>query len=366
MKKRVLLKMGLVALLFCAFFIRAEDVSAFHDYVIKIGETLSVKGEYGFERVDIEGGESIIKIKVEIANVSIYNHDGNVVDDTVKISLAEDEEDDEEKKWYVRNGETLTFTDYADMDIDVLYFKTDAANDFSLDVKITKESDAELKMDCHKPVTMKDTGLKKIRPRVYYGDADVTEYVDYKVKASKKYLVEIDTSDVDINGCFFLSGNYKSGRCKITVTAKYGGQTCSDSFVLNVTSTLKKNLYVLGELYSYNTRSNTFAMSLTNRSKKKIVIYSNEAVALDDDYVSFDRNVKMTRNRKRITINPGKSATIGWKVIGSTTWYEVDDFEIHFKCKYKGKTHWLSVQEDTVYAWRKGKWRRMSLNIDRD
>lgn len=157
-----------------------------------------------------------------------------------------------------------------------------------------------------------------------------------------------------------MSGNYESGKCKITVTAKYKEQTCSDSFILTVKSTLKKNLYVFGDLYSYNTRSNIFKMSLTNRSKKKITIYSKGAVALDDDYVSFDRNVKMTKNRKKITIKPGDSKTISWKVIGNTTWYKVGDFEIQFKCKYKGKVYWLSVQEDSVYVWKKKKWKKMS------
>ena len=77
----------------------------------------------------------------------------------------------------------------------------------------------------------------------------------------------------DIDEYFYLSGNYNSGKCKITVTAKYKGQTCSDTFSLKVKSTLKKKLHVLGELYSYNTRSNTFKMSVFNRSKKKIIIY---------------------------------------------------------------------------------------------
>lgn len=93
---------------------------------------------------------------------------------------------------------------------------------------------------------------------VYYGDEEVSEFADFKVKASKKNLVEIDTADSDIEDYFYLIGNYKAGKCKITVTAKYKGQTCSDSFILNIKSTLKKNLYVMGSLDSYNMRSNIF------------------------------------------------------------------------------------------------------------
>ena len=49
----------------------------------------------------------------------------------------------------------------------------------------------------------------------------------------------------------------------------------------------------------------------------------------------------MTKNKKsitiKITIKPGKSKTIYWKVLGGMIWHDVDDFEIHFKCKYKEK-----------------------------
>lgn len=359
MKKRVLSHVGMFILLFfCTLFIKEEDVSALSDYDINLGETIPIKSDSGIAFVDINGIDSKkIKVKVEITNVSVYKEDGSVVDDTIQVYYDEDSE----KQWYVKAGEALTFTYYVDeYDGCTLDFDTANMSKFSLDLKITKISEAELTISCHKPITMKDTELKKIRPIVYYGDEEVSEFADFKVKASKKNLVDIDTSDSDIEDYFYLFGIYNSGKCKITVTAKYKGQSCSDSFTLTIKSTLKKNLYVLGELYSYNTRSNIFTMYLTNRSKKQINIYSSEAVALDDDYVSFDRNVRMTKNKKSITIKPGKSKTIYWKVLGGTTWHDVDDFEIHFKCKYKGKVSWLSVQGENVYIWRKGKWKRMS------
>ncbi len=359
MKKRVLSYVGLfMFLFFCTLFIKAKDVSALGYYQVDFGETTSIKSEGNDASVDINGLNSKkIKVKVEITNVSVYNDDGSVVNDTIQVSYDEESE----KQWYVKAGEVLTFTYYVDeYDDYTLEFELYSINNFSLDLKITKISEAELTISCHKPITMKDTELKKVRPIVYYGDEEVSEFADFKAKASKKNFVDIDTSDSDIEDYFYLFGIYNSGKCKITVTAKYKGQSCSDSFTLTIKSTLKKNLYVLGELYSYNTRSNIFTMYLTNRSKKQINIYSSEAVALDDDYVSFDRNVKMIKNKKSITIKPGKSKTIYWKVLGGTTWHDVDDFEIHFKCKYKGKVSWLSVQGENVYIWRKGKWKRMS------
>lgn len=357
MKKSVLFQIGMFIFIFCTFVIKAEDVRAYYDYKINFGETISVKSEYGSSLVNVNGVNSKIMVKVEITNVSIYNEAGDVIDGTIQVCFDEFSD----KKWYVRNGQTLTFTDYMDeYDTSLRMMDTGSADNFSFDLKMTKVSGAKLTISCHKPITMKDNGLKKVFPQVYYGDEDVSEYAEFKVKASKKNLVNIDAYTSEIEDYFYLSGNYESGKCKITVTAKYKGQTCSDSFILTVKSTLKKNLYVFGDLYSYNTRSNIFKMSLTNRSKKKITIYSKGAVALDDDYVSFDRNVKMTKNRKKITIKPGDSKTISWKVIGNTTWYKVGDFEIHFKCKYKGKVYWLSVQEDSVYVWKKKKWKKMS------
>lgn len=358
MKRTVLFKIGVLIFIFCTFLINSEDSSAV-GHSLHFGETISIKSEYGFEYVTMNevNSKKKVKIKVEITNVFVYDQDGNVINDTINVCYDNESRD---KIWYVKTGETLTFVDYADEYDNSFDLETDSANKFSLDVKITKVSDAELTINCHKAITMKDTDLKKVRPKVYYGDEDVSEFADFKVKSSKKYLVNIDTSYSDVEDYFYLSGNYESGKCKITVTAKYKGQTCSDSFILTVKSTLRKNLYVIGELYSYNTRSNVFTMLLTNRSKKQITIYSKGAVALDDDYVSFDRNVKLSKNKSKIVIKPGEGEKIHWKVIGSTTWYKVGDFEIHFKCQYKGKASWLCVQGDSVYIWRQKKWKEMS------
>ncbi len=356
MKKRILLRMCLIIFLSCIFLFKEDEINALEGfYKISVGETLFIKGnDSAF--VDMKGVKSKIEIEVEITDVTCYDYDGNVKDSTVEVEYG-DEDEGSYREYHVKSGETLKFTCYVQSSEDTFIFSEDNMDNFTLNMKVTKIADAKLEIDCHKPITMKDSGYKKVCPKVFCGGEDVSYLVDYKIKASKKNLIDIDYDGDDY---FYLDGNYNSGKCKITVTAKYQGRTCSDSFTLRVKSTLKKNLYVFGNLYSYDTRSNIFTMSVFNRSKKKIIVYSKNAVALDDDYVSFDRNVKLSGNKKRIIIKPNKNKNINWKVIGGTTWYEADDFEIHFKCKYKGKTHWLSIQGDYVYVLRKGKWVRMS------
>lgn len=356
MKKRILSIICLIIFLSCIFLFKEEEIKALEGfYEISLGEALFIKNSTAY--VDIKGLKLTTKIKVEITDVTCYDSEGNIVDSTIDVRYGEEGESSY-REYYVKSGGALEFTCYCDADLpESFIIFTDSAK-FTLNMKVKKISEAKLRIDCHKSITMKDTGMKAVYPKVYLGGEDVSEYVDYKIKASKKNLIDIEYDDID--EYFYLSGNYNSGKCKITVTAKYKGQTCSDTFSLKVKSTLKKKLYVLGELYSYNTRSNTFKMSVFNRSKKKIIIYSKNAVALDDDYVSFDRNVKLAGNKKRIIIKPNQSKDIKWKVIGSTTWYRSDDFEIHFKCKYKGKSHWLSIQEEEVYVLKKKKWKRMS------
>ena len=101
-------------------------------------------------------------------------------------------------------------------------------------------------------------------------------------------------------------------------------------------------------------------MSVTNHSKKAIVIYSKGAVALDADYKSFDRYVALTGGKTKIVIKPRQTKKIKRKVKGSVTWYNVKDFEIRAKWKYKGKIRWVSVDYEYIMVYKKGKWKSIS------
>jgi uncharacterized protein YjdB len=103
---------------------------------------------------------------------------------------------------------------------------------------------------------------------------------------------------------------------------------------------------------SYNTRNNYFAVKIKNHGKKSLIIHSSKACAYDADYKSYDRNLKFSGKTKDITIKAGKSATVKFYVIGTTTWPDIDDKWIRYYFTYNGKKYYASVNSsisDTCY-----------------
>lgn len=88
----------------------------------------------------------------------------------------------------------------------------------------------------------------------------------------------------------------KLGTCY--VMAKCNGKTLK----CKVRIKGREKLYAGGTLTSYNTRNNTFTMKFKNCSSKKITVLSNNLIAVDSDYSSFDRQLKIS---KTISIKPG-------------------------------------------------------------
>lgn len=176
---------------------------------------------------------------------------------------------------------------------------------------------------------------------------------DAKVKwtTSNKKIVTVDKSSGYIKG-------KKIG--KATITAKVGGKT------LKCKVTVKKepvNFFI--DLYGYDTRSNTFYMTIKNRAKNKLRIYSNGAYSLDKDYKSYDRNLKLTKNRKYIDIKGKKSKNVNFKVKGRSTWWDVEDAEVYFYVNFEGKKFKACGDyEDGGYYYSGGKWKETSKNKD--
>lgn len=154
-------------------------------------------------------------------------------------------------------------------------------------------------------------------------------------------------------GVNYHGGPAISTKKKVTVTIKKGNALC-----LN------------GELIGYNTRSNKFTVKIRNYSSKSVKILSRGAKAINYDYKTFDRSLRIS-GKSSITIKPGKTKKIVFKASGRSTWYDFDDFYIKCKCKLGKKTYTIKIYAgDFDSEWyipgyvatkKKGKWTSLML-----
>lgn len=321
--------------------------------------------DLGEEYVSLPISSKSVMVEVNITNVHI-TLDDKPVDVNMLVRVGDLYEDEE--IYAVRSGESLKFTSWFGEERDTIDFEledteTDEGDtdfcDISFDITITKLYNAELEVSCKKSVTIKDDGSIMVYLAANYGnDYDIDGLYSIKATSSNENIASVIVDDYD-ECSIEIYGEGKAGKCKINVVARYKGETCKLSIDVTVKSNLKSTLTAYGGLDYYDTRDNYFTMNITNRSKKPITIYSSGAYALDCDYKSFDRNVKLSGGKSKVVIKPGASKTIKWKVIGSVTWYNVKDFEIHCKWKYKGKTQWVSVEYEYIKVFKSGKWKRI-------
>lgn len=139
------------------------------------------------------------------------------------------------------------------------------------------------------------------------------------------------------------------GLGKTTITAKYKGKTYKAT--INVTY-MKPDMAAL--IYDYNTHDNYFVVKFKNNSSKAMTVLSGTTKVVDFDYKSFDRKVKLS---KSYTIQPGKSRTIKFKVQGSTTWPDHDDFTLYYYFKLDGKKYYAKADSFTVTKYKStSKW----------
>ena len=144
----------------------------------------------------------------------------------------------------------------------------------------------------------------------------------------------------------------------ITSEELYEG-SCSFNVVVSGYNSIKTSGVAL---YSYDTRNNVFDIEITNLSNKTIRIYSKGARSYDCDYTKFDRKLKLTGKRKYVDIKPGKHKYVHFKVKGRTTWWNVEDEEIHFNVKWGKKKYTLCADYEGIYKWSKKRW--ISINKD--
>ncbi|MDO4556114.1 MAG: hypothetical protein Q4B70_13345, partial [Lachnospiraceae bacterium] len=69
------------------------------------------------------------------------------------------------------------------------------------------------------------------------------------------------------------------------------------------------------------------------------------AKVLDKDYKSYDRKVRLSKN-KNIVIQPGKRMKVKFYVKGNITWYNYSDFTLRYYFKFDGKKYLGSTWDD--------------------
>lgn len=124
----------------------------------------------------------------------------------------------------------------------------------------------------------------------------------------------------------------KFGTCY--VYAKYKGTKYKCKVIVKRYKPKYKN-----ELIDYDTRDNAFYIEVKNTGRKTISIYSTNAKAIDADYKSYDRKLKLSGGKTYIKIAPGKTKEIRFKVIGSVTWWDPEDFKVRYTLKCDGKSY---------------------------
>lgn len=263
---------------------------------------------------------------------------------------------------------------------------------------------SKLEIDIKNPKKVKLAEYKDIKMKIYYDGKNVSSSAKVKIKNKNKKIFKVDKDDG-------LNENFKEfticpdniGKGKVEFTVTYNPIWDYDSFeeeekimdfwsehdefdtykeaetvywnthkkvenklfkkkikcVINVNP--YKNLTVYASLDEYNTRTNVFSMDVSNMTNKTITIYSNGAGVYDFDYTAFDRSVRLTGGRKSISIKPGKSKTIYFYVVGSLTWYDVEDFELCSYWNWGAHRYRVSVQYRYASAYIGGRWKQISI-----
>ena len=103
-------------------------------------------------------------------------------------------------------------------------------------------------------------------------------------------------------------------------------------------------------IWDYDTRNNRFHVKFKNHGTRNIIIYSGDAVALDDDYKSYDRDLRLAKGKSSVTVKPNTTKSVYFYVKGGTTWHDEDDFTIRYYFKYHGKKYKGRVRSDIGFS----------------
>lgn len=95
----------------------------------------------------------------------------------------------------------------------------------------------------------------------------------------------------------------------------------------------------------YDTRGNYFTVIFRNWGSRTITICSKGAYSIDVDYKTFDRKLRLKKN-KNVKIRPGQRKAVKFYVKGRTTWPKWEDHTIRFYIKYAGIKYLTSAWDE--------------------
>lgn len=91
-------------------------------------------------------------------------------------------------------------------------------------------------------------------------------------------------------------------------------------------------------LTDYQTRSNRFEVIFYNYSGKPVTIESKNSRAIDDDYKSWDRYLKLSDN-EAVRIPAKTKKKVYFYVKGDYAWNDYEDYTIQYQFNYDGKAY---------------------------
>ena len=159
-----------------------------------------------------------------------------------------------------------------------------------------------------------------------------------KWKSSNKKVATVDSKG--------LIKAKSKGKCKISTTYKGKKYTATVKVAAGVP-------WYEAKLTKYDVKKNTFTVKIKNLNKKNLIIYPTKAQAVQDNESALDRELKLSGGKK-VTIKPGKSKTLKFKVQGDATYNKVSSFYVYYYMKYDGTKYYARTWTEGG-AYKKGK-----------
>ena len=279
-------------------------------------------------------------------NTSLPKSAALKVEETKKITLSDLKDTLADTKWTLSDKTVAKFTVVYPNSVTVKGLKKGVC---TLKAKLEngKEYTCQIKVNNCSPK------LNATKLNIPYGSAKQLslKYTKAKIKwstSNKKIAVVNSKGKVTAKA---------TGNC--VIAAKCGGKT----YKCNV-KVYKMWTDFTAALTGYSTRDNYFTVKIKNYGTRSMKIYNKGAYCMDANYKSFDRKLRLPKN-KDIILKPGESKNVKFIVKGSTTWWNYHDFTVRYYFYYNGQKYLGSVwDEDSAFKRGKSWYNTYQYSVD--